>query len=825
MSTGPGTGEFDGMLSGCRVIDATDGRAMLAGRILADLGADVVQLEPARGARTRRPHPRSTPGRSNMWSTLAAGKSRLLLDLDVADDRERFVDLCGRADVLLHSGAGGILGSTLQVAELPALASELVVVTITAFGLGGPKSGAPASDLTLWAAGGPMEPLRDGSRPPLRVSVPQAWLHAAADAVVGALLGLLGSEQTGRGQVVDVSVQASVTLATLGWSLSGKIGETARPGGLFSAQRPDQSGSGSTAAGSMRRWECADGFVELNLSMGPATGAFTNRLFAWIAEERGDAVPFRELDWREVPAALRSGDVDATLIEAARAVVKNFLACKAKREILEQSLARRLLAVPVHDLADVAADAQLASRGFWVDVAQERGGVAIPGRFAHVSGAPGPTVRGAAPAADAPNDDPLRRWAVRDRRSAGATAGAAPVDGLRVLDLSWVVAGPLIGRTLADFGATVIRVESAARIDTARVAGPFVGGQWGPENSALYGTCNAGKLGVALDLSTEPGREVVRDLAAWADVVIESFAPGRLAAWGLGYDRLAAGHEDLIMLSTSMTGQTGPHARLAGFGNVGASLSGFQALAGWPDRPPVGPFGAYTDYVAPRFSLATLLAALRHRERTGRGCWIDVSQVECGVMFLSPELHAYRVDGQLARARGNADADHVLHGVYPCRSTDDRGRYVAIAAADDEQWERLAAVLGLRPDEPMSSPRAAGPAVPTIDDLVSERTRAWDADELQDRLLDAGVPAHVVADGADLAADPQLAALGHFVEVPHPIHGRMTVEAPRYRLSATPGRVRGAAPTLGQHTRQVLTQVLGYDVTRVDRLQEEGVLR
>ncbi len=198
---------------------------------------------------------------------------------------------------------------------------------------------------------------------------------------------------------------------------------------------------------------------------------------------------------------------------------------------------------------------------------------------------------------------------------------ALPFEDLKVLDLAWVVAGPLIGRTLADYGATVIRVESAKRIDTARVMGPFPGGKMDVQQSALYENCNAGKLGLALDLSSPQGQEIIRKLAEWADVVVESFSPGQMKRWGLGYETLRERNPDLIMLSTSLMGQSGPYSSFAGYGNVGAAMAGFQHLVGEAGALPIGPFGPYTDYIGPRFSIVTLLAALDQRERTADQRW------------------------------------------------------------------------------------------------------------------------------------------------------------------------------------------------------------
>jgi crotonobetainyl-CoA:carnitine CoA-transferase CaiB-like acyl-CoA transferase len=422
-------------------------------------------------------------------------------------------------------------------------------------------------------------------------------------------------------------------------------------------------------------------------------------------------------------------------------------------------------------------------------------------------------------------DEPAAECAATS--AAGATV-EGPLSGITVLDLSWVVAGPLVGRTLADFGATVVRVETSTRPDTARLMPPYHGGKPGVENSGLYGNCNAGKLGVSVDLSTEEGRDVVRALARECDVVVESFSPGLLSRWGLGYDTLAEGRPELIMLSTSITGQTGPTSSLAGYGNVGAALSGYRNLVGWPDRPPIGPFGPYTDYLGPRFALTVLLAALDRRRRTGLGCVIDVAQVEAGVYLLAPEMAEFAVTGTFVTRAGNDDRQFFPHGVFPCEPEDGRTRFAAIAVTDGEQWRRLACCIerpDLAADEALADASGRHARAAEIDAAIEQWTSGRPADDVERQLQSVGVPAHVSASSSDFCADEQVTYRNHLVRLPHPLHGTTVVEAPRYLLSDTPALVRRAAPMFGQHNREVLGGMLGYSDDRIDSLTERGVLR
>jgi crotonobetainyl-CoA:carnitine CoA-transferase CaiB-like acyl-CoA transferase len=403
-----------------------------------------------------------------------------------------------------------------------------------------------------------------------------------------------------------------------------------------------------------------------------------------------------------------------------------------------------------------------------------------------------------------------------------------PLAGLKVADLSWVVAGPTVGRVLADYGAIVVRVETAKRVETARVVGPFHGGVPGPEQSALYGNVNAGKLGLALDLSLEPARAVVRDLVRWADVVTEAFSPGMMHRWGLDYEALRAIKPDLIMLSTSLMGQTGPYAGYAGYGNSGAALSGFQNLVGWPDRLPIGPFGPYTDYVGPRYSLVAVLAALEYRRRSGEGCYIDHSQAESGINFLAAAFVDHFTTGRIAERAGNTDPQMAPHGVFRCRPEDDQqDAWVAIAVRSDDEWVRLAGLIGgpnLAADARFASTAARLARTDELDKLLNEWTAQRSASEVEELLQDRGIPAHKVQTSRDFADDPQLQHLGHLVRLEHPLHGETVVEASRFRLSRTPAVTDRCAPTYGRDTHLVLRDILGYDDERIAALTEIGAL-
>ncbi len=809
-----------GWLSPYRVIDLTDERGLLAGQMLAKLGADVIQVEPPGGSSARGMAPFDEDGRSLYWSAFAAGKRGIVLDLETEEGLAKLHGLLAGADVLIDSATPGRMTALgLDPGSLQARHPQLISVSITAFGPDGPKGDWAASDLTLWAAGGPLFPHRDW-RGPLRISAPQAWLHAAADAASGALIALLARATTGRGQHVDIAAQQSITPTTLSTITAMAVNH---PGYAIAAPpAPPPENPGELAPLRGPKWRVRDGLVEMGIGGGPF-GQRTNALFAWMKAEGALPERFADWDWTKVPMRIQPGDPIEPDLLAAREAVAAFLADRTKADLEREAIARKLLLAPVNTMADLLASAHLKFRDYFVTVEEDGAPRTLPGRFAHgpegMFAPPRP-----APALGAHTAEVLGETRIHPEPKA-PTAGdqrAGPLAGLKVLDLAWVVAGPALGRALADFGATVIRVESSLRIETARLMGPYPDAQPDPQRCALYDTYNVGKLGLALDLTRPEGQAVVRDLARWADVAVESFIPGQMARWGLAAETLRAANPGLIGVSTSLMGQTGPSAALSGYGNVGAAMAGYQAIVGRADEPPIGPFGPYTDYIGPRFGLASLLTALDRRRRTGEGCWLDISQAEAGIQFLAPFVAETAATGRIAGPMGNRDPQAAPHGVFRCAGED---RWVAIVARDDAEWARFAAIIGGAARDVAFASLAGRKA---DEDHLEARVGAWTATrevaDIETALQAIGVPVHRAADSADMVGDPQLIHRGHFLRLPHPLGGDSVIEASRFQLSHTPPQYRVAAPHFGRDNQQVLRDILSYDSARIAALEAAGVL-
>ncbi len=813
------------LLSPYRVLDLADELGMLGGQVLADLGADVIAVEPPGGSSARQRGPfegdRHDPERSFWWWSYARGKRSVVLDLETEGGREQLRRLAAGADFLIESAAPGRMDSLgLGYDDLAALNPSLVYVSVSPFGQDGPKAAYGATDLITLAAGGPLAVTGDDDRPPLRVSVPQGYLMAGGDAAGGALVAHFERLRSGRGQHVDISAQVSTAQATMSYVLAPAIGET-------DARRM----GGGLKVGPLNirlLWPAKDGYVSISFLFGSAVGPFTRRFMEWVFEEGFCDEATRDKDWMNYTLLLLGGKEPISEYERIKLVIEEFTKTKTKAELVGEAMKRRLLIAPASDVRDVFESEQLASRDYWQTVTHPETGAAIkaPGAWAKFGATPLQTGRRAPRLGEHTVEvlsEPARR-PVAAAVAATPAPGPGPLHGVRIVDLMWVVAGPIVTRALVDYGATVVRIESTTRIDTGRTIQPFHNGTPGAENSALYQNMNAGKLGMTLDLGKPEGREVFLDLVRWADVVCESFTPRAMRAWGLHYEALREVNPGIIMFSSCLMGQTGPLASFAGYGNLAAAYAGFFDVTGWPDRPPAGPFSAYTDFISPRFALPALLAALDHRHRTGTGQHIDFAQAEASGHFLAPAILDYSVNGRIFRGMGNDDLDMAPHGVYPAAGED---RWVAIATATDAQWRALCSVIGrddLAADPALASAGGRLARRRDLDDAVSAWTRSRDMAECERLLQARGVPAHAVQNGAECYADPQLQHRGHYSSLSHPLLGTATVEGSRFRLSRTPARVTRSAPTFGADNETVLREILGYDDERIAVLAGAGAL-
>ena len=761
-------------LDGIRVVDLSDASGWLCGRILSDLGADVVLVEPP-GGHPHRAH-------RYAFASLNAGKRSV-----VTDDPDSEID---HADVVIASR--GLAG---------ALSSRRVWCAITPFGLDGPKASWRASDLGLLAQAGTMFMTGEPGRAPLRCSFPTSWFHGGSEAAAAILAALHHRDSSGRGQLVDVSLQEAHVMATM-----GRVGAVALGG-----NRGSRAGALMRVGRTTQReiWPCADGFVSFGLRGGPARIPGLKRLVAWMAEE-GLATPaLSDRDWDSYThTTLTQDDVDAI-----SEPIGAFFATKTMTELYDAALERGLMLAPANTAREILASRQYNARELFKEVDDpELGRIPIPRRFVVSDGAPG-----AARAAPRPGEyEEPKEWRVFASTNL-ATSGQA-FAGVNVLEFGAGAAGPLATRYLADHGAIVVRVESRVRPDFLRLYA-ITADQRSLDASPMFATFNANKLGITLNMKHPDAREIALRLVRWADVVAENFAPGAMGRWGLAYEDLVNVKPDLVMISTCLHGQTGPERDYPGFGGQGSALSGFNHLTGWPDREPLGPYGTITDSLAPRFAAAAVAAALLRRKRTGRGAYLDVSQVECAVYSLGETIVEQAVTGEPPARLGNRSRDAAPHGAFRCAGDD---RWIALGIWSDDEWQALAAEAEITDERfAMAAGRLAN------GDELEKHLEAWtstqERDALAERLQALGIEACPVQDLEDCFNDPQLAHRGHFRPMDHPVLGTHVHETLGFRLSDSPPSFTRPGPTLGRDNEEVYKGILKISDEEYERLKADGV--
>ena len=808
------------MLAPYRVLDLTQSRGVLCAQILGDLGADVIQIEPPGGSAGRQMAPflegHEDPEHSLFWWSYARGKRSLELDIDA--DPETFLRLVEHADFLIESESVGSLESRgFGYEALSARNPGLIQVSMTPYGRSGPKAGWAASDITLAAAGGPMALTGDDDRPPLRVSVPQVWNHTAAEAAVGALIALHERQRTGLGQLVEVNAQQAMTFATQGYILSAAVNDEIM-----------QRAAGGMWAGDVRirlSYPAKDGHVSITHLFGATLGPPTARLMEYVYDEGFCDEAMRDKDWIAYGLLLATGEEPIAEWERAKECVAACTAARTKAELLTAAMERRLLLAPMSTTQDVLESEQLSSRGYFVKPEGDDAAASVeyPGPFAKFQKSPLSLKRRPPGLGEHTRQvlEELERLEPKARSDA-APDGSAPLAGVKILDFMWALAGPGATRILADWGATVIRLESSSKVCVGRTLHPFMDGDESQEKSAIFHTINAGKRMLTLNLTSEEGREVARDLVRWADVVTESFSPRAMKAFGLDYESLKEINPEIIMLSTCLMGQTGPLAMFAGYGNLAAAIAGFYSTTGWQDREPAGPFGAYTDYIAPRYNAIAVLAALEHKRQTGEGQHIDLAQAEAALHFLTPALLDCAANGRVQTGMGNRDLNFAPHGAYPVAGEDN---HIAIGCETDAQWRALCELVpGLDAGDELAEVAQRLKRQDELDSRISAFTQNQDGPALEQALQAAGVPAAMVQNSPELVADAQLDHHNHLLEVPHQEGGHTVIESTRIHMSRSQPVVDASAPTFNRDMMYALNDVLGYSDERIGELLVSGAL-
>lgn len=812
-----------GPLEGVRVLDLTDHRGELGPWLLAELGADVIKVEPSAGtpARSELPHRQGDTSdlRSLQFCAYNSNKRSVVVDLDDPGGRERFLEMVSVADFVYESGVPGVLAEAgIGRADLEGANPSIVHVQVTPYGLDGPRALDPEAEITIAALGGPANLQGVRERPPVKASVPQVWRHAGAESAVAGLVAHARMRTAGGAQHVDVSAQAVMT-----WTLLNAMEAHEIQG--FDIER---SGTLARLAIDLQlRHATSDGYV-----IAIPRGATIHSLKEWMVEEGVADERWLEEDWLTFDHRLLSGEGEPpkfTFDDVHRAIAD--LCAKYDRDtLMRKALALGETIAPVNAVDDLLELDHLEARETWVE--SQIGDVAPKLPAPHVSfDGTRPAHRRRPPhigehqtVVEAEIDAALAEVGERLTPVGVVKDRALPLEGVKVADFSWVGVGPISAKSLADHGATVVRIESIERLDPLRANPPFKDNVNDPNMSHFYATFNTSKLSIDIDLKKPEGLDIARRMIEWADLIIESWTPGAFGRLGFDDDTIRELNPGAIVVHTSLLASGGPLSQVAGYGYHAGAMAGFYEVVGWEDMPPDGPYLAYTDTISPRFIAPTMLAALARREQTGEGTVIEVAQLECGLQLLAPEFLDLQLNGNVAGRRGNRDLAFAPQGMYPCVGDD---RWCAVSVPDDAAWGRVVAEMG-------SPDWAADPALATLvgrqaaHDEIDRHLGGWtagqDADDLAARLNAIGVPAGKVQRSSDLLRDPQYAHREFYTWHEHPEMGRVPYAGHQYSVDGYDHGPRHAAPLLGQHTFDVLSDFLGMDPDEIAEAAIAGAL-
>ena len=805
-------------LEGMRVIDLTDHRGDVGPWMLGELGADVIKVEPPGGCSTRALNPIRKDDISDLrslhFSSYSSNKRSIVLDLEDPGERATFLKLVESADFLYESGLPTPLSQMgIDRNELRAINEEMVHVVVTPFGIDGPRSGDPHSELSIASLGGSPNLQGTPDRPPVKASIPQVWRHAGAESAVAGLVAHSRMLSTGREQQVVVSAQSCVTWTLLNAMEAHAIqgADIHRTGTEILTDPPLQI-----------RVQAADGWL-----IGVSRGDLAEALAPWLIEEGIVESSWLNEDWSTFDHRSISGEATiysfADIYEALSALCIRY----PRDTLMRRGLELGATLAPINDVEDLLGFDHLELRNFWRTATEDRGFTdeRIPGGFLSFSG------RRLNAKRQPPHLDEHRQEILDDlvtptnsKKTNVSSESTLPLKGLKVADFSWVGVGPITAKALADHGATVVRVESGGRLDPLRVNPPFKDQIFGENMSQFFGTFNTSKLSIDIDLKNETGVEIARKLISWADVIIEAWSPGAFARTGFTDEVIRSLNPSAIIVHTSLLASGGPLSPLAGYGYHAAAIAGYYEVVGWPDSPPDGPYLAYTDTIAPRFITSALLAAIDHRRRTGSAHTIEAAQLECGLQLMAPELLDFQINDVKATRIGNRDLDMSPQGIYPVSGED---RWIGITVANDSNWVALQKLMG-EPDwaKEKRYETVAGriEAAGFLDEQIGEWTHVRDGKALETRLLDEGIPAGLVSRSSDLLSDPQYKHLGFYRWHEHGAMGNIPYAGHQYSIDGYDHGPRSAAPLLGEHTFEVLSDLLGIDAEEIAEIAISGAL-
>ncbi len=783
------------ILRGLNVIEVSgQGSAAMAAKHMADWGASVTTLEPPEGSPLRNAPPYyETDGkrRSATWEWLSRGKTA------VRSTPEAAREACARADVVFVESEMAPAVLRLKPAELRGnFEGGTTCVLITPFATDGPYADYAASDLGITALGGWMSVLGEPSREPLRPGGEMIPRISGLFALVAALTGLRHIRQGGAPQYIEVSQQAvAASMLIAPWLVKSMLG--------FPYERRGNPWP-------MGPMECADGYVGIP-PLTPTHWEMMCQLMG-IGEIFEDPQA-HDYGWRTAHA------------EELKARVQPWLSERTRREVFEEAQAFRLPAAPFQTAADRVQCPQLEARGFWKEAEIDGRTVKVP-RVSY-------SIQGSEPiererlreggsmeeAVRATAGSPYRNGA---RGGDGARPSSKPFEGIRVLDMTWFWSGPYATVMLAALGADVTKIESAQRPDPYRYIWALTARESWWEWSPLWVDTNCGKRSMALDLSSPEGKEIFERMVAGADVVISNYANRVMPNLGLTREHLLSINPNLIAVTMPGYGPGGPWEEYVGYGVafeqlVCASMTGYEGEA--PQM-----MGGFCDPIVSLHTMTAISLALQQREATGRGMAVEVPQCETLDSIFAPEHIAVQHGAPVPTRHGNKHPWMAPHNAYQTAGND---QWITIAVASDEEFSALANGLGrpeLTSDDRFAGSEARKRNEAALDAAIAEVVKERDGPELERELQARGVKACRVVKAYLLPEDEGLQHMGFFKEMTRPITGTHWQKQWPFRFSGIDASHRRPAPIMGEHTHEVIQELLGLSDEELERLEASGVI-
>ena len=781
-----------------RVLEIGTGIASAyAARLLADQGADVVKVEPPGGDPARRLGPFADmvdEERSGLFLAVNLNKRGISLDLGADDDRHRLARLFGWANVVVHSlRRDETEALALDPASIHATRPDLIVLAMTPFGLAGPYADFAASELTLshgggWAGLCPMAHA-EPSYPPLKMHGHHCSMMAGVAGAMSVFAVARDRARCGVGEYIDFSVLAYVaSVLEFGihvYTYHGFVMKRTVPRSLIPWRIFDtEDGAIFLACIEQDQWE---------------------RLVEFMGNPE-----WATLEVFDTPAGRNQNqDVIHTFLEEFIGGWKTF-------DLYHAAQQQRICVAPIMTFENLASDRHLAHRRFFTTVPGDDTRYVAPALLIDDER---PRYRRPAPRLDEHNAE--LKDAVPVPAAAATSAPGRPLEGVRVLDLTWVWAGPFGSMNVAHLGADVIRVESSVRPDLYR-RGPAApeGVEPSLNTNGMFNQWNQGKRSVGVDLRNPRGIEIVKALVAEVDVVFQNFATGVLERLGLGYDVLRAINPRVILASVSGYGQTGPYREYMGYGPATGPLSGLASASGFPGEGPEETGVAMPDPTAGITAAYAVTAALLRRDETGVGEHLDVTLWEATAALNLDGWMEYALRGTQAERIGNRDPWMAPHGCFPAAGDDE---WVTIACTDDGFAKLAEIVPGLK-DERFATLASRRQHEDELDAVVSAWTTALDRWYVTGVLQARGIAAFPSFTAKDIIEDPHLNARGFVERLEHPEVGARAHTGIPWRFAERPNGVRMPAPQLGGHTDEILREVLGLSDGEIDNLRECGVL-